>query len=88
MCGGVALCIEGSMDVMAVAHGMIFLAAYPGILARVFVRCEVVSWIVSGICGRRDQLRRPHHIVMLKACRFCTEVVEGRAPPSSVHMRR
>lgn len=58
MCGGVALCIEGSMDVMAVAHGMIFVAAYPGVLARVLAKREMVSWNVSGICGRRDQLLR------------------------------
>jgi len=37
-CGCVALCIEGSMDVMAVAHGMIFVAAHSDNLARVLAR--------------------------------------------------
>ena len=37
-CGCVALCTEGSLNVMAVAHGVILVAAYPGILARVLAR--------------------------------------------------
>ena len=38
MCGGVAWCIEGSLNVMAVALGMIFVAAHSDNLARVLAR--------------------------------------------------